>query len=172
FTDLSTGSPTSWNWDFGDGNTATAQNPSHTYAQPGLYTVTLTVGNAAGTDTRVRVDYIQVDPGGGVSGEGFILSRNPDFSTDDRVFSRGETIYMKIWSDRVDFNNLRKAEWELRDNAKNKVKQGLTSLGDGSYTASFVLSGLPSNATSWRWRGKIEDNSRSKYQPQTVITVN
>ena len=31
FTDTSTGGPTSWAWDFGDGETATAQNPSHTY---------------------------------------------------------------------------------------------------------------------------------------------
>ncbi len=43
FTDTSTGSPTSWQWDFGDGATSTAQNPSRTYAAAGSYTVTLTV---------------------------------------------------------------------------------------------------------------------------------
>jgi serine protease len=32
-----------WSWDFGDGNGSTAQNPSHTYAADGTYTVTLTV---------------------------------------------------------------------------------------------------------------------------------
>src|SRR5207244_2496041 len=33
----------SWSWNFGDGQTATQQNPSHTYAAGGSYTVTLTV---------------------------------------------------------------------------------------------------------------------------------
>jgi hypothetical protein len=48
FTDSSTGSPTSFAWDFGDGATSTAQNPSHTYQDPGVYTVTLTVTTANG----------------------------------------------------------------------------------------------------------------------------
>ena len=43
FTDLSTGSITSWAWTFGDGGTSTAQNPSHTYTSAGTYTVALTV---------------------------------------------------------------------------------------------------------------------------------
>jgi len=48
FTDRSTGSPTSWTWNFGDGSTSTARNPTHTYLLPGDYTVTLTVRNSAG----------------------------------------------------------------------------------------------------------------------------
>ncbi|MCB9434706.1 MAG: PKD domain-containing protein [Ardenticatenaceae bacterium] len=50
-TDLSTGQPTSWGWDFGDGATATAQHPNHTYSAAGTYTVTLTVSNTVGSDT-------------------------------------------------------------------------------------------------------------------------
>ncbi len=60
FTDTSTGGPTSWQWDFGDGATSTEQNPSHTYANPGVYTVTLTVSNPAGSDTEAKADYIRV----------------------------------------------------------------------------------------------------------------
>jgi PKD repeat protein len=58
FTDLSSdsdGSVVSWSWDFGDGNTSSAQNPSHTYAAAGSYTVTLIVtddGDATDTATR------------------------------------------------------------------------------------------------------------------------
>lgn len=36
------------NWDFGDGNTSSNDNPSHTFQTPGVYTVTLTVTSAAG----------------------------------------------------------------------------------------------------------------------------
>ncbi|MBL1179962.1 MAG: PKD domain-containing protein [Bacteroidetes bacterium] len=37
-----------YSWNFGDGNTSTAQNPFHTYAAPGTYTVTLIVNNGPG----------------------------------------------------------------------------------------------------------------------------
>jgi PKD repeat protein len=60
FTDQSTGSPTSWLWDFGDGTNATEQNASHTYTSTGNYTVNLTVSNAGGSDTEVKTKYILV----------------------------------------------------------------------------------------------------------------
>lgn len=49
FEDKSTGKPTSWKWDFGNGSTSTKQNPSASYFKGGTYTVTLTVTNASGT---------------------------------------------------------------------------------------------------------------------------
>lgn len=55
FADTSSGSPTSWLWDFGDGNTSTAQNPSHTYAAAGPYSVKLTVSNSGGSSQTVKV---------------------------------------------------------------------------------------------------------------------
>jgi len=64
FTDLSTGSPTSWDWTFGDGGTDTVQHPSHTYAE-GTYTVSLTATNAYGEDTETKTDYITASGGGG-----------------------------------------------------------------------------------------------------------
>lgn len=46
----------SWNWDFGDGNGSTIQNPKHSYADNGLYNVTLTVSDIFGlTDSYTRV---------------------------------------------------------------------------------------------------------------------
>ncbi|MBP2147105.1 PKD repeat protein [Methanofollis sp. W23] len=60
FTDLSTGSPTSWSWDFGDGKVSTKQHPLHTYTDPGIYTVNLTVTNSGGSDILARTGYIMV----------------------------------------------------------------------------------------------------------------
>ncbi|AKB34216.1 cell surface protein [Methanosarcina siciliae HI350] len=65
FTDQSTGSPTAWEWDFGDGANSTEQNPSHTYVSSGNYTVNLTVENAAGTDFELKSDYIEVSKASG-----------------------------------------------------------------------------------------------------------
>ena len=56
FTDLSSNFPTSWLWDFGDGNGSTVQNPTHTYAAGGTYQVMLTAGNSCGTrDTTFSI---------------------------------------------------------------------------------------------------------------------
>jgi PKD repeat protein len=54
FTDKSTGTPTSWQWDFGDGGLSTLQNPSHAYITAGTYLVTLNVGSASGTSNATR----------------------------------------------------------------------------------------------------------------------
>ena len=59
FTDQSTdpdGEIVSWSWDFGDGSTSLQQNPTHRYASPGDYTVTLTVMDDDGlTDSTSKV---------------------------------------------------------------------------------------------------------------------
>ena len=62
FTDASTGSPTSWAWDFENDGTidSTEQNPVHTYTTVGTYTVNLTVANDGGSDSAVKTDYIVV----------------------------------------------------------------------------------------------------------------
>ncbi|MEX2588739.1 MAG: DUF2341 domain-containing protein [Chitinophagales bacterium] len=62
FTNTSTGA-TAYNWNFGDGNTSTANDPSHTYAQPGTYDVQLIAENADGcTDTLVQSINIYANP--------------------------------------------------------------------------------------------------------------
>jgi PKD repeat protein len=60
FTDLSTGSPTMWAWDFGDGTTDMIANPVHQYMMPGTYTVRLTVSNQESSSTQIKEGYISV----------------------------------------------------------------------------------------------------------------
>ncbi len=66
FTDTSSGANlTSWDWDFGDGNSSTLQHPTHTYqfvAAPTLYTVSLVANAGSTTDTVVKSEFITVLP--------------------------------------------------------------------------------------------------------------
>lgn len=58
--DTSWAAPTAWYWTFGDGSTSTQQNPQHTYANSGTYTVALQASNAYGTSTLSRSGYVTV----------------------------------------------------------------------------------------------------------------
>jgi PGF-pre-PGF domain-containing protein len=62
FTDTSTGFPTSWSWDLGDGSTSTSQNPEHEYSNVGNYSVALTVANEIGSNYTQKINYITVLP--------------------------------------------------------------------------------------------------------------
>ena len=70
FTDISTGNPETWNWDFGDGTTSTQPNPVHTYTAPGAFDVNLTVTNGMNKDTSV-----QTIVAGGVPVTDFVADR-------------------------------------------------------------------------------------------------
>jgi len=84
FTDQSTGPVTGWNWNFGDGNTSSVQNPQYTYSNAGNYTVTLTVTNTTtgATSTATKTNYIQV------------LSF-AQYVTDESVFVYGSKLYFQ-----------------------------------------------------------------------------
>ena len=79
FTDQSapgTSAITSWQWTFGDGSTSTEKNPAHTYTSEGMYTVSLTVTTADGTNSKTIANLISVaattegEEGEGEEGEG------------------------------------------------------------------------------------------------------
>lgn len=60
FFDSSSGAPTQWRWELGNGVTSFLRNPSATYFNPGTYTVKLVVRNAAGKDSLVKKEFITV----------------------------------------------------------------------------------------------------------------
>ena len=71
FNDTSTGKPTSWGWDFGDGITSNEQNPSHTYGKSGTYAVKLIVTNSEGQKSaKSRTIVVKGKPGNGGDKDG------------------------------------------------------------------------------------------------------
>jgi PKD repeat protein len=84
FTDLSTGAPSSWQWNFGDGGTSSLKNPSHTYNSQGYYTVSLSVTNSYGSDTETKSNYIHVTEQ--------TTELNADFSASSTSITEGESI--------------------------------------------------------------------------------
>jgi len=92
FTDQSTNNPTIWHWDFGDGASATEQNPTHEYSTDGTYTVVLIATNSCGSDTAAKENYISVSPcvtptadfvGSPTSGQAPLTVNFTDQSTDN-----------------------------------------------------------------------------------------
>jgi PKD repeat protein len=49
-----------WFWDFGDGETSSARNPSHIYTRPGIFTVTLTISDPVDSHSHTQTDFIRV----------------------------------------------------------------------------------------------------------------
>ena len=68
FTDFSSGSPTSWQWEFEGGDPATSneQNPTVFYSAVGSYDVSLTISDGFGSNTLTLTDYINVSSTPGV----------------------------------------------------------------------------------------------------------
>ena len=103
FTDMSipnVGTIVSWDWDFGDGATSNAQNPSHTYANTGFYTVTLKVASSTGcTRTISRARYIRVVDGVETNFD-FTLSRSckPPYSVTFQNQSSGPGTISYSWN--------------------------------------------------------------------------
>ncbi len=69
FTNLSNNA-TSFTWNFGDGSNSTAQDPSHTYANDGVYTVTLTATNSCGSAIFEETITIVTPPTAGFTSNG------------------------------------------------------------------------------------------------------
>ncbi|HRZ43134.1 MAG TPA: PKD domain-containing protein [Bacteroidales bacterium] len=79
FTDQSSGGPFTWLWDFGDGKTSTQPSPTHVFAAPGTYTITLIAGNVCHRDTlKKSIQVTQTGITEQVSDAGFTLFPNPN----------------------------------------------------------------------------------------------
>ncbi|MCB0643817.1 MAG: PKD domain-containing protein, partial [Phaeodactylibacter sp.] len=131
FTDL-TSDAVSWLWDFGDGNTSTEENPVHTYAQDGTYTVTLTVENAECSASITEEVVIELVGTSTVEGlEEFELFPVPGAGTPqlNLVLEQQADIQVQV------INNLGQIVWQDQAKATDRYSRrlDLTAQASGTY---------------------------------------
>jgi PKD repeat protein len=138
FTDASFGSPTSWSWNFGDpgsgsSNTSTQKNPSHTFAAPGSYSVSLVASNASGPSVAAEKS-VAVQGGDSAPLAAFAFSPANPTAGQPVSFSDSSTGNPTSWS------------WNFGDpgsgsaNASTQKNPSHTYAAGGSYSVQLVAS--------------------------------
>lgn len=105
----------------------------------------------------------------------FKLSKNADFSTDDRVYSRDDVMYMKVTEKNIDFTDIKKKNFSIKPKADSNDDDNLKGQFDnnfnGSYTASLSLSSADPNVDDWEWRARIQDESDNEFEVRVDIKI-
>lgn len=120
------GHPITYSWDFGDGNSGTGATPSHTYTDPGIYDVCLTVSD--GVDSVTECTYAVVyDPSAGfVTGGGWINSPEGAYRPDPLLAGKANFGFVA------------------------KYKKGATE-PDGQTEFQFQVADLNFHSSSYQW---------------------
>ncbi len=130
FEDQSTGNPTHWFWQFGDGGVSTEQNPTHVYMAPGSYTVTLTVNNDDGTMSKTVVDYITVTAGPPIAN--FVAT------------PISGTVPLAVTFSDLSLGEVTERIWDFGDGSENPVTLSATVVHTymvaGTYTVTLTVS--------------------------------
>lgn len=128
FQDESDGPIVTWAWSFGDGETSTEQEPEHTYATGGSYTVSLTVTDSnGGADTEVKKRAVMV----GAAVASFAADKDSGCIPLDVEFENAATGVVSEW------------DWDFGDSSTSKVPSPMHLYTDtGTYTVTMVVSGF------------------------------
>ena len=136
FTDASSGSPTSWKWDFGDNTKSTEKNPVHRYSVAGTYTVTLEATGAGGTSTRTK--FVSLSTGTPVAAA-FDYEIDPNNPLNVQFFDRS-TGDPTAW------------DWKFGDGTTSAARNPTKSYASGgTYTVTLVASNPYSSGTVSRF---------------------
>jgi PKD repeat protein len=125
--DLSLNAPTSWKWYFGDTDSSSLQNPSHTYASGGYYTVTLIATNGVGTDTVTKTSYVHFNTSSAISSTCTPLTTN---------------FCCSYGISNVSFNTINNASQDASEGYKDFTCSQRTTVQEGKkYTITITTSG-------------------------------
>ena len=161
FTDLSANSPNSWAWAFGDGGTSTAQHATHTYADAGIYTVSLTASGGPSSATTTK--------------ERYILVTFPDVPCEpdeywalQQILACVDAGIVKGYDDGLYRPDLEVTRDQMAVYISRALAGGDSSIPDGPATASF--SDVPSN--HWAYKHieyAVSQNAVQGYEDGTYL---
>jgi len=131
FTDTSKGTVRSWQWDFGDGSRTTVQHAMHIYGQPGIYSVTLIVSNAAGSSTASKSVTV------------------PTSQAPVANFTSREVDVRRVLFADTSTNNPTRWEWDFGDNTAKVTDRNPTHMyaKTGTYRVSLTAGNLAGQST-------------------------
>lgn len=165
FSDESGNFPNAWQWDFGDGGVSNEQDPVHTYATGGIYTVVLIASNVNGPDTvetevTVVTDWTPPVPAcdapssGTVAGFGILevsiegmMNSSPDAATEGYLdatclpitLTQGTALDIAVSTGTVASHAIR--AWLDLDNSGTFTSNELVLSGSGASAGSSTLIG-------------------------------
>ncbi|MFQ5865310.1 MAG: DUF5666 domain-containing protein [bacterium] len=102
----------------------------------------------------------------------FILSKNSDYSTDDRIFDHEDTLFMRVVAPDIEFTDIDENEFELKAVTGGREFEGaFDNLLDGTYTASLALRILNSSEEQWLWKAEIRDGSGHEFRAEVELSI-
>ncbi|HEX9652808.1 MAG TPA: DUF5666 domain-containing protein, partial [bacterium] len=106
------------------------------------------------------------------AGDEFVLSTHADYSTDDRIFTRDDTLFMKVMVPNIDYTEIEQNEFRLHassgpGNFEGKFSNHL----DGTFTARLSLKTADASESSWEWRGRIRDRQGREFEADVNIQI-
>lgn len=100
------------------------------------------------------------------------LSKNADFSTEDRQFNPSDRLYILVTAPNIDYTHLDKNEFELKSAGNGPDLEGtLTNNLDGSYEAQIPLQFTDGNGADWEVRIRLEDEGEHEFIREISITI-
>lgn len=152
FTDFSSGDVSTWDWDFGDGNFSTEQNPTHTYLDTGRIFVTLTVFSTHGCSSSA-IDRIYVSP--------ILTFYVPNAFTPDRdQLNDG----FRAYGEGYDWSNYQMSvfnRWGQRMFQTNKIEDGW----QGTFKNNEIKTGV------YTWQVQVADFNGRLYPFSGFVTL-
>jgi PKD repeat protein len=124
FTDQSTGTISTWSWDFGDGGTSALQSPTHNYATGGTYTVALTTTGPGGSNTNTKAGFINITPVAQ-----FLAAPTTGVAPLTVDFTDQSTGGATSWS------------WDFGDGGTSTLQSPSHTYAQGSYTVALTATG-------------------------------
>ena len=139
FYDFSQGNPDTWAWDFGDGNTSSEQNPTHVFAQEGIYNVCLTISNTADScqDTYCEDIYVYNDSIGDCYGYF-------EYEAADSLGLTLDFTAVNYSSDSMDYS------WDFGDGSTGTGETTSHTYADGG-VYNVVLTAVGTSPTGCQW---------------------